>query len=59
MTRAVSEPWMPLLTVSVAVIDCDPAVLSVTGNVPTPSVRVALGGRMAWPSELVMWTVPA
>ena len=53
--------WLPvieLVTVSVAVTDCVPAVLRVTLKVPTPSVRVASAGRTAAGSELVKWTVP-
>ena len=49
---------MPVLRVSVAVIDRVPAVLRVTSKVPTPSVRVASAGKTAWPSLLVMATVP-
>src|ERR1700680_2805978 len=34
------------------------AVLSVTTKLPTPLVSVALGGRTAFASVLVNWTVP-
>ena len=54
-----SVPVMPGVTVSVAVIVSDPDVLSVTSKVPTPPVSLALGGRTAWPSLLVIFTLPA
>ena len=50
----VSVPVMPELTVSVAVIDWMPIVLRVTLKVPTPLVNVALEGRTAEASELVI-----
>lgn len=51
-------PVVDAVVVSVAVTVCAPAVLKVTGNVPTPFVSVAFAGRTAWPSLLVMCTVP-
>ena len=51
-------PVMALLTVSVAVTVCAPAVLRVTENVPTPLVSVPFAGKVARPSVLVKWTVP-
>jgi hypothetical protein len=56
--------WLPVIVpmlVSVAVIDCSPAVLSVALKVWTPAsapVKVWSAGRIAWASELVKWTVP-
>ncbi len=57
----VISPDVPLIdgvAVSVAVTVCDPAVLKVTGNVPTPFVNVAFGGRTALASLDVIVTVP-
>lgn len=51
-------PVIVLVTVSVAVTVCDPAVLNVTGNVPTPLVSVASAGSAAFASLLVKCTVP-
>ena len=48
-----SKTW-----VSVAMIDWMPAVSRVTPKPPVPSVSMVLGGRMAWPSLLVILTVP-
>ena len=56
---ALLVPVMVLVAVSVAVTVWLPAVLSVTLNVPVPLVSVALAGRLAAPSLLVKWTVPA
>ena len=53
--------WTPLMlpvTVSVAVTDWVPAVLSVRLKVPTPSVKVVSAGSTAAPSLLVKWIVP-
>ena len=56
--------WVPLIepvTVSVAVIDWLPAVLSVTLNwwiPPSPPVNAWFAGSTAAPSVLVTWTVP-
>jgi hypothetical protein len=68
-TRCVAGPglttipvWLPVIdgvNVSVAVTDRVPAVRRVTPKVPTPPARVASPGRMAAPSLLVKWTVPA
>src|SRR6516162_7271377 len=52
-------PVIELLAVSVAVTVWLPAVFRVALKLPTPLVRVALAGRLAWPSLLVKWTVPA
>src|ERR1043165_1698608 len=52
-------PVIVALTVSVAKTTLVGGVLSVTLNVPTPLVRVLLGGKTAAASELVKWTVPA
>ena len=52
------EPVVELVTVSVAVIDCEPAVSRVTVKVPTPLVRPALAGRTALLSLEVILTVP-
>ena len=52
-------PVIELVTVSVAVIVWLPAVFRVALKVPAPLVRVLLAGRVAWPSLLVKWTVPA
>ena len=51
-------PVMVGVTVSVAVIVWLPGVSSVIWTVTDPVCSVALAGRMAAPSELVMWTVP-
>ena len=56
-----SVPMMDEVAVSVAVIDCAPAVLNVTVKVDWPSsaaVKVKLAGRAACGSVLVKWTVP-
>ena len=54
-----SVPVRLLFWVSVAVTDWVPAVSSVTLNVPVPLVRVVAAGRTAWPSLLVIATLPA
>jgi len=46
------------VTVSVAVMVCVPAVLSVALKVLLPLVKVLLAGKTAWPSPLVKRTVP-
>ena len=51
-------PVIEAVTVSVAVTVCEPAVLSVTEKFPVPAVRVAFAGKTAWPSLLVMCTIP-
>ena len=51
-------PLMLPVTVSVAVTVKEPSVLSVTGNVPTPPLKVVLAGRTAAPSVEVKCTVP-
>ena len=51
-------PVIELAAASVAVIVWLPAVFSVTLNVPTPLVSVALAGKTAAGSLLVNWTVP-
>jgi hypothetical protein len=48
-----ADPVMEEVTVSVAVMDWDPAVPSVKENVPVPLLNVELGGKMATPSEEV------
>jgi hypothetical protein len=58
MTVTEADPVMDEVTVSVAVMDWDPAVLRVTEKVPVPLVNVELAGSMAAPSEEVKWTVP-
>jgi hypothetical protein len=55
-------PEVPVIdgvTVSVAVIVCEPAVFSVAENVPAPFVNVAFAGNTACPSLLVKCTKPA
>ena len=52
------EPVMVLVTVSVAVIDCVPAVFKVTLNEPTPLIRLVFAGKTAWLSLEVILTVP-
>src|SRR6476619_4412722 len=52
-------PVMAALTVSVPVMVCGPAVLSVALKLPAPLVSVLLAGNTAPPSVLVKWTVPA
>jgi hypothetical protein len=57
----VMPPWLPVMldvTVSVAVIDCVPAVFRVALKLPAPLVSVELAGWLAWPSLLVKCTVP-
>ena len=49
----VLEPVIDEDTVSVAVMDCDPAVFNVKLKLPTPFVRVVSDGSDAWLSELV------
>jgi hypothetical protein len=56
---ALLVPVMLEVIVSVAVMVRLPAVLSVALNVPAPLVSVASAGRLAAPSLLVKWTVPA
>ena len=55
---AAEVPVIELVTVSVAVTVCDPAVFRVTEKTPTPLVNVALAGKVAEPSVLVKCTVP-
>jgi hypothetical protein len=52
-------PVIEGLIVSVAVTVWGPTVFRVTAKVPVPLVRALSGGRMAAPSLLVIWTVPA
>ena len=52
-------PVMDPVTVSVAVSDCVPAVFNVALKVPTPLVSVEFADKVAAPSLLVKWTVPA
>ena len=53
------EPVIEDVTVSVAVIDQDePTVSRMTPKVPVPPDRVLLEGRTAFPSLLVMATMP-
>jgi hypothetical protein len=52
-------PVIEPVTVSVAVIDWLPTVFSVAENVPAPLANVELAGKIAAPSLLVKWTVPA
>ena len=57
----VMPAWLPVMAVvavSVAVIDCVPAVLSVAVKLPVPPVSLVLAGRDAWPSLLVNLTLP-
>jgi hypothetical protein len=57
----VIEPDVPVIdevTVSVAVIVCDPAVFRVVLNEPVPDVRGESAGRTAAPSVDVKCTVP-
>ena len=49
----------PVRDPSPALIDCVPAVLSVTAKVPVPEVSVEGAATIAAPSELVIVTVPA
>lgn len=51
-------PLMEGVTVSVAVTVWEPGVSSVTTKPWEALGSVTLAGRMAAPSELVMWTVP-
>ena len=51
-------PVMEEVNESVAEIVWPLAVLSVTGNVPVPLVKVEFGGNVTVPSVLVKWTVP-
>jgi hypothetical protein len=53
-------PLIEALTVSVAVMVCEPAVFNVAEKTPVPFVNVELAGEMtAWASLLVTCTVPA
>jgi hypothetical protein len=52
-------PVIEAVTVSVAVIDCEPFVFSVAEKVPTPFVSVEFAGKVAAPSLLVKCTIPA
>ena len=52
-------PVIDGVTVSVAVMVREPAVISVALNVPVPLVNVELVGSVAPPSVDVKWTVPA
>ena len=54
------DPDVPeiAVTVSVAVTVCEPAVSSVTENVPTPFINAEVAGSNAWLSLLVKRTVP-
>ena len=51
-------PVIELLTVSVAVIDSDPAVFNVAEKVPTPAVSVEFAGNVAWASLDVKCAMP-
>ena len=55
---ATEWPVIEVPTVSVAVMVCEPAVIRVTANVPTPLGRIEFAGFTAPPSELVIFTVP-
>jgi hypothetical protein len=50
--------WDVLNELLVAVIDCVPAVLRVTLNVPTPLTKTLGGGKIAFGSVEDMKTVP-
>jgi hypothetical protein len=52
-------PVTAVVTVSVAVIVCLPAVFSVAENVPAPLLSVVAAGKTADPSLLVNCTVPS
>src|SRR6185437_1877467 len=52
-------PVIAATTMSVAVIVLFPTLLSLAENTPVPLVRVESGGRIADPSLLVNFTVPA
>src|SRR6516164_7926919 len=54
----VMPAWLPVRPPFVAVIDCVPAVLSVTAKLPKPLLRAAELGRTAFASLLAMVTVP-
>ena len=58
-TVTVSKPVMLPVTVSVATIVCEPAVLKVTSKPFVPLTNVEFPGKTAVPSELVKCTVPA
>ena len=59
LTAIVPEvPLMELVTVSVPVMVCEPTVISVAENVPTPEVNVEFGGRTAAESVELKCTVP-
>jgi hypothetical protein len=51
-------PVIAVVSESVAVIVCGPAVFSVAENVPTPFVSVEFAGNVAAPSVLVKCAVP-
>jgi hypothetical protein len=53
-----SAPVIELVTVSVAVMDCEPDVFKVTVKEPTPLVREAFEGKTAWLSLEDIATVP-
>jgi hypothetical protein len=55
---AFEVPVIDEVTISVAVMVCDPAVLRVAGNIPVPLVRVESPEKDADPSVLVKCTVP-
>ena len=59
LTVMVAVPVMAAVTVSVAVMVREPAVLNVTARVATPRVNVKSAGSTARPSLLVRWAVPA
>lgn len=59
VTVTEADPVIEEVTVSVAVTVWLPLLFRVTLNVPTPLLRVEFAGRLASPSELVKWTVPA
>ena len=57
-TLIVPEPVTEDITVSVAVMVCEPVVLSVTEKILTPLVSVESAGNAPAPSLLVKCTVP-
>ena len=58
VTMVLLAPVIVPVVTSVAVIVWLPGELRVALKTPTPPVRVALPGRVAWLSVLVKWTVP-
>ena len=57
MTMPVWDPLMDGCALSVAVIDCVPAVLRVALKVPTPEMRIEFEGTSADPSAALNWAL--